>query len=67
MTLLFKKPCLLNVNTNRIYWHAGSGMDGDKTFDRYQEQKKKLGEDAIEIDKRVKNEIEILWKQQLEK
>ena len=19
----FKKPCLLNVNTNRIYWHAG--------------------------------------------
>ena len=63
----FKKPCLLNVNTNRIYWHAGSGMDGDKTFDRYQEQKKKLGEDAIEIDKRVKNEIEILWKQQLEK
>ena len=42
-------------------------MDGDKTFDRYQEQKKILGEDATEIDKKVKNEIEILWKQQLEK
>ena len=22
---IFLKPCLLNINTNRIYWHAGAG------------------------------------------
>ena len=63
----FKKPCLLNVNTNRIYWHAGSGTDANDTFDRYEEQKLKIGSEAIEIDRKVKKEVENLWKQQLEK
>ena len=63
----FKKPCLLNVNTNRIYWHAGSGKDATDTFDRYEEQKLKIGSEAIEIDRKVKKEVENLWKQQLEK
>ena len=63
----FKKPCLLNVNTNRIYWHAGSGKDASDTFDRYEEQKLKIGSEAIEIDRKVKKEVENLWKQQLEK
>ncbi len=63
----FKKPCLLNINTNRIYWHAGPGKDSENTFDRYNEQKQLLGNQALEIDKKVKNEIDILWKNQLEK
>ena len=63
----FKTPCLLNVNTHRIYWHAGSGKDSEDTFDRYENEKKTLGKEAIEIDKKVKNEVESLWEKQLEK
>ncbi len=65
--IFFKKPCLLNINTNRIYWHAGSGKDADDTFDRYEKEKNVLGEEAVEIDKKIKKEIDILWKKQLEK
>ena len=46
----FKQPCLLNINTNRIYWHAGAGRDSEKTFDRYKSEKKILGTRADLID-----------------
>mgnify|MGYP001267859566 CR=1 FL=1 len=65
--IYFKKPCLLNINTNRIYWHAGSGKDSEDTFDRYEKEKKRLGEDAEVIDKKIKEEIKNLWQKQLEK
>jgi len=65
--LFFKKPMLLNINTNRIFWHAGGGMDNKKTFDRYKNEKKKLGIQAIKIDEQCKINIEKLWKLQLEK
>ena len=39
--LFFKKPILLNVNTNRLFWHSGAGQDSDKIFDRYKFEKKK--------------------------
>ena len=26
----FKEPMLLNINTNRLFWHAGAGKDSDK-------------------------------------
>jgi len=63
----FKKPCLLNVKTNIIYWHAGAGKDSEDTFDRYEHEKKLLGKLANEIDEKIKKEIENLWKKQLEK
>ncbi len=65
--VFFKKPCLLNINTNRIYWHAGSGKDADDTFDRYEIEKKRIGIEAVEIDKKIKEEVDSLWKKQLEK
>ncbi len=65
--VFFKKPCLLNINTNRIYWHAGSGKDADDTFDRYEIEKKIIGMEAVEIDKKIKEEVDSLWKKQLEK
>ena len=65
--VFFKKPCLLNINTNRIYWHAGSGKDADDTFDRYEIDKKIIGMEAVEIDKKIKEEVDSLWKKQLEK
>ena len=65
--LFFKKPTLLNINTNRIYWHAGAGKDSNKTFDRFKNEKKILGVEAIKINEYYKKHIEKLWKLQLEK
>lgn len=63
----FNKPCLLNIKTHRIYWHAGAGKDSNDTFDRYDHEKKQLGEIAYELDQKIKKEMEDLWKKQLEK
>lgn len=63
----FKEPCLLNINTNRIYWHAGAGKDSDKTFDRYKSEKKLLGTRAEKIDYKTKKLIKNLWYRHLEK
>ena len=63
----FNKPCLLNISTNRIYWHAGAGKDSDKTFDRYKSEKKILGKRANLIDYKTKKLIKNLWQKHLEK
>jgi pyruvate dehydrogenase E1 component alpha subunit len=63
---VFKGPMLLNINTNRKYWHSGAGQDGDN-FDRYEEEMNLLGEEAIQIDLENKQLVEKLWQQQLEK
>ena len=63
----FKQPCLLNINTNRIYWHAGAGKDSENTFDRYKSEKKILGTRADLIDHKTKKLIKNLWKKHLEK
>ena len=41
-TYFFKKPTLLNINTNRLYWHSGAGKDSDNIFDRYKYELKKI-------------------------
>ena len=58
---LFKKPLLVNIHTNRIFWHAGAGKDKEKVFDRYLQQKKILGKNAEIIDKKIENKIKLLW------
>ena len=60
----FEGPMLLNINTNRKYWHSGAGQDGDN-FDRYENELKTLGEEAIQIDLENKQLVEKLWEQQL--
>ncbi len=62
----FKKPVLININTNRIYWHAGGGKDSNDTFDRYDYEKKKLGIKAFKIHEDIKKQIKKLWLRQLE-
>ncbi|CAK0769358.1 conserved hypothetical protein [Gammaproteobacteria bacterium] len=32
---LFAEPMLLNIRTNRLFWHAGAGIDSTETFDRH--------------------------------
>ena len=63
----FKKPLLLNINTNRLFWHSGAGKDGDKSFDRYANEMKKIGKRANKI--HLKNCIRIkkLWQRRFEK
>ena len=56
---------LLNINTIRKYWHAGAGQDGDY-FDRYEDELKDLGEEAVKIDLENKQIVEKLWQKQLE-
>ena len=36
----FKEPMLLNINTHRLFWHSGAGIDSNKTYDRYKVLKK---------------------------
>jgi pyruvate dehydrogenase E1 component alpha subunit len=62
----FDKPMLLNINTNRKYWHSGAGQDGNN-FDRYEKELNLLGEEAVQIDLENKQSIEKLWQSQLEK
>ncbi len=63
----FKKPTLININTNRIYWHAGGGKDSEKTFDRFKLEKRILGKKAFDIDKNIKKKIKKIWQKRLEK
>ncbi len=59
---IFKKPMLLNINTHRLFWHAGAGQDSYKTFDRYKIIKKKLGILGNKIDQENFIRINKLWK-----
>jgi len=63
----FKQPLLLNINTNRLFWHSGAGQDSSKTFDRYKTEMKKLGKKAEIIDQTNKEKIKKLWLNRLKK
>jgi len=57
----FKEPMLLNINTNRLFWHSGAGIDSDKIFDRYKKLKKYFGKKATEFDNKINKEMSKLW------
>ena len=57
----FKEPMLLNIKTNRLFWHAGAGKDSDKTYDRYKNILKSLGKKAEIEDLIIKKKIENKW------
>ena len=58
---------LLNINTNRMFWHSGAGKDSDKTFDRYLKEKKILGKEAEKIDKKFNSMVKKIWEKHLKK
>ena len=51
---LFKKPTLINIHTQRLFWHAGAGKDNENVFDRHLQQKKFLGKKADLLDTNIK-------------
>jgi TPP-dependent pyruvate/acetoin dehydrogenase alpha subunit len=58
----FKKPTLLNINTKRLFWHSGAGIDSDRIFDRYKSLKQALGAEGERIHEKSKKNIDNLWK-----
>ena len=58
----FKGPMLLNINTNRLFWHSGAGIDSDKIFDRYKNIMKKIGRKSTLYDKKTNQFIKQKWK-----
>ena len=63
----FKEPMLLNINTHRLFWHSGAGIDSYKIFDRYKGLKKFFGKKAIEFDNKINKEMKRLWVKPLDK
>jgi len=55
-------PCLFNVNTNRLWWHAGAGIDEEKK-DTLADVTKELKLDALK--EKTKSMNEDLWKKAL--
>ena len=56
------KPLLLNINTNRLFWHAGAGIDSDKIFDRHKDFEQELAKlEALEINENAKSKVRKSW------
>ena len=62
----FKEPMLLNINTNRLFWHSGAGIDSDKIFDRYKSLLKILGNKSFDYDQKTQKFIKKKWQQTYE-
>lgn len=58
-----KSPTLINVKTNRLCWHAGSGIDNPDGFDRYKQEMNDFTiiAEARKIDKEMKEKMDVLW------
>ena len=57
----FQKPMLINVHTNRLFWHAGAGIDNPNIFDRLKIEKKKLGINGEQTYNKAKKEIKLIF------
>ena len=64
---VFNEPMLINIHTNRLYWHAGAGKDETQVFDRLKNEIKILGSQGKMIDENIKREINNLWQKHLKK
>jgi hypothetical protein len=62
----YNSPRLLNINTTRLFWHSGAGIDEYDRFDRYNHIKTELGSIGNEIHETTKTYLENIWKQRLE-
>jgi pyruvate dehydrogenase E1 component alpha subunit len=56
------KPLLLNINTNRLFWHAGAGIDSDNIFDRHKDFERELTKlEVLEINENAKLKVRKSW------
>ena len=59
----FNKPLIMNIHTNRLYWHSGAGVDDHNIFDRLKDELKKLGQDGEKIYEQSFKRIEKIFKE----
>ena len=52
-----KKPLLMNINTNRLFWHAGAGIDNLNTYDRHRELIEVFGDDVVKDSNEIVKEV----------
>ena len=57
----FKKPRVINIHTNRLYWHTGAGIDDKNIFDRLDSEIKKIGKKGKSINFRAKKKIDQIF------
>lgn len=61
-------PMLLNINTNRLFWHAGAGIDSSEIYDRHIEFGKSLNAEFV---KKTNDEaierVRLCWNQALKR
>ena len=58
----FKKPLIVNIHTNRLYWHTGAGVDDENVFDRLKDEKNKLDKDGEKVFNKTYIQVEKLFK-----
>ena len=57
----FKKPRIINIQTKRLYWHTGAGVDDNQIFDRLKLEIKNLGPVGQKIFDIAKKKIEKIF------
>lgn len=58
----FKKPRIINIHTNRLYWHEGAGLDSHNVFDRLMSEKRKLGSKGEKLFELAKIQVDNIFK-----
>jgi len=62
LPIKIEKPVLLNINTQRYFWHSGAGVDNINLFDRNKEFAKQIDEkNYIDIFNKNKSIIKKVW------
>jgi len=59
-------PMLLNIRTERLYWHAGAGQDDYPKVDRYKIEKEALGPEVQAVENYTVKHINEIWDKALE-
>ena len=64
---LFSEPMLLNIRTNRLFWHAGAGIDSTEIFDRHKAFATRFSPEYKAIVQREHfNTVELIWQKYLQ-
>ena len=63
---IFAEPMLLNIKTNRMFWHAGAGIDDPDIFDRHKSFGEAFTSDYREdIQNKYNNFVSEVWRKYL--
>ena len=63
-------PALMNIHTCRMFWHAGTGKDGEPEWNRFELVKQALSQLGLQhqsemVEIYIKNYMDVLWQNRL--